>query len=95
MAHFLAEYRELGNPAAREAHRAAHIAYRKGLGTTMALAGPLLDEAEQPTGSVIIIEAPNRAAAEAMAIADPYLAAGVFALVSVRRYRIAAMYPPG
>lgn len=95
MAHFLVEYVELGDAAAREAKRGEHIAYRKGLGAAMALAGPLLDDDGQPTGSVVILEAEDEAAAEKTALADPYIGAGVLELVSVRRYRIAAMKPPG
>ncbi|HEX7711091.1 MAG TPA: YciI family protein [Sphingomonadaceae bacterium] len=95
MAHFLVEYVELGNPAAREEKRGDHIAYRKGLGGAMALAGPLLAEDGQPTGSIVILEAEDEAGAEELALADPYVAAGVLELVSVRRYRIAAMKPPG
>lgn len=94
MAYFLVEYGELGNATAREEKRADHIAYRKGLGAAMPLAGPLLDEDGQPTGSVVIIAAEDEAAAERLAGRDPYVAAGVFELASVRRYRIAAMKPP-
>ena len=94
MAHFLVEYRELGNAEAREEKRGEHIAYRKGLGAAMALAGPLLDEDGAPSGSVVIIEADDLLAAQEIAGADPYLAANVLELVSVRRYRIAAMKPP-
>lgn len=95
MAHFLVEYAELGNAAAREEKRGDHIAWRKGLGGAMALAGPLLGADGLPSGSVVIIEAEDEAVAQTLAGADPYVAAGVFALVSVRRYRIAAMKPPG
>ena len=94
MAHYLVEYRELGNPAEREAKRGDHIAYRKGLGGAMALAGPLLGDDDKPVGSVVILEAEDGAAAQALAQADPYVANGVFELVSVRHYRIAAMKPP-
>jgi hypothetical protein len=94
MAHYLVEYRELGNPAKREAKRGEHIAYRKGLGSAMALAGPLLGDGDNPVGSVVIIEAETDADARTIAKADPYVANGVFELVSVRRYRIAAMKPP-
>lgn len=94
MAHFLVEYGELGNREGREAHRGDHIAYRKGLGEAMRLAGPLLDEAERPVGSVVIVEADDLGEAERIARADPYVTHGVVALASVRRYRIAAMKPP-
>lgn len=95
MAHFLVEYAETGKAAQRKALRPDHIAYRKGLGDALRLAGPLLDDSGQPAGSVVIIDAPDRAAAEALANADPYVAAEVLQLVSVRPYRIAAMRPPG
>lgn len=94
MAHFLVEYIELGNEQARNDLRGGHIAYRKGLGSAMALAGPLLDDDNKAIGSVVILEAEDEAAAEKLALADPYIAADVLELVSVRRYRIAAMKPP-
>ncbi|MCW2366899.1 uncharacterized protein YciI [Sphingobium sp. B7D2B] len=94
MAHFLVEYRELGAAELREAKRPEHIAYRKGFGPAMPLTGPLLDEDDRPIGSVVIIEAADLDAAQAAAQADPYVAAGVLELVSVRRFRIAAMKPP-
>ena len=94
MPHYLVEYRELGNAGARDALRTDHVAYRKGLGSAMALAGPLLDEDDRPTGSVVIVEAADLNAAQGVAGADPYVAGGVLELVSVRRYRIAAMKPP-
>ncbi len=94
MAHFVVEYADLGLDAAREAGRADHIGYRRGLGPKLALAGPLLAPDGKPTGSLVIFEAEDEAAAEATANADPYVAAGVLRLVSVRRYRIAAMVPP-
>jgi len=94
MPHFLVEYRELGETEARERLRGEHIAYRKGLGQAVALAGPLLGEGDAPVGSVVIIEAADQAAAEEVASADPYVAAGVMGCVAVRKYRIAAMKPP-
>ena len=94
MPHFLVEYRELGNPDARTRLRPDHIAYRKGLGPAMAMAGPLLGDDDQPVGSVVIIEAADQSAAEEVAGADPYVGANVLECVSVRRYRIAAMKPP-
>jgi uncharacterized protein len=94
MAHFLVEYRDVGTPETREKFRAEHIAYRKGLGQAMSLAGPILDDAGSATGSLVILEAHDRAAAKLLATRDPYVAAGVLQLSSVRGYRIAAMKPP-
>lgn len=94
MAHFLVEYSDIGTAEAREQHRGEHVAYRKGLGEVMRLAGPILDDAGTAIGSLVILEAENRAAAEQLAMQDPYIAAGVLKLSSVRGYRIAAMKPP-
>ncbi|WP_165793663.1 YciI family protein [Hyphococcus luteus] len=94
MPHFLVEYEELGNPEAREEKRADHIAYRKGLGEKMPLAGPLLDDQGDPNGSVVILEAENLKDASDLAASDPFVGHGVLRLVSVRPFRIAAMKPP-
>jgi uncharacterized protein YciI len=94
MAHFLVEYADTGDAQAREAHRGAHISYRKQLGARLALAGPLMGEDGKPSGSVVIIEAESRAEAELWALQDPYIVHGVLKLVSLRGYRIAAMNPP-
>ena len=94
MAHFLVEYREVGDARTRDAHRVQHIAYRKSLGAGMPLAGPLLDDEGNPVGSVVILAATDRAEAETIAARDPFVAAGVLELVLVRGYRIAAMKPP-
>jgi uncharacterized protein len=94
MAHFLIEYADLGDAQGRDRYRSDHIAYRKGLGEAMPLAGPLLDSEGKPDGSVVILEAESEAEAEATANADPYVIHGVVDLISVRRYRIAAMKPP-
>jgi hypothetical protein len=42
-------------------------------------AGPLLDAAGAPCGSVIVFEAADLAEARALAAADPYVVEGVFA----------------
>ncbi len=94
MPHYLVEYRELGNAEARDSLRPDHIAYRKGLGSALALAGPLLGDDDKPVGSVVILEAADQSAAEATANGDPYVAAGVMECVSVRKYRVAKMNPP-
>lgn len=94
MAHFLVEYSDIGTAEAREQYRGEHIAYRKGLGNMMRLAGPILDDAGKAIGSLVILEAGDRSGAEEVAARDPYVAAGVLQLTSVRGYRIAAMKPP-
>jgi len=64
----------------RKRHRPAHL---RGLETLVAErrvrhAGPLLDEAGRPTGSLILFEAPDLAAARAVAASDAYVSEGVF-----------------
>lgn len=94
MPHFIVEYRQSGTVEAREKHRAEHIAYRKGFGDRMPLAGPLLDDDQRPIGSLIILEASDKPAAIRAASEDPYVKTGVLELVSVRPYRIAAIKAP-
>ncbi len=76
--------------ALRAAYREAHIAYRKGLGCKLLLAGPLLSEGGIPVGSLVILEADSHAAAQRAAAADPYAAAGVFREINVYGYRVMA-----
>lgn len=78
----------------RAKFREAHIAYRKSLGRGMLLAGPLLSGDGAPIGSLVILEAESLAAAQQIAHADPYVAAGVFREINVYGYRIMANHLP-
>ncbi len=78
----------------RKQHRDAHIAYRKGLGHSLLLAGPLLSEAGVPVGSLVLLDAENLAEATRIANADPYAAAGLFERVAVHNYKVMAMNLP-
>ena len=63
----------------RKEIRPAHLEYLEANLASIRFAGPTLDDSgETPTGSLLIIEAADRAAAEAFAAADPYAKAGVF-----------------
>ena len=92
--YFLIQYRQTGSNALREEKRGEHIAYRKGLGTALSLAGPLLDDKGEPVGSVIILSADSKGEAERIATGDPFVKAGLLALDSIQPMRIAAMIPP-
>jgi hypothetical protein len=59
--------------------RGEHLAHAEAQGRALRLAGPMLDDAGGPIGSVFVLDCPDRAAAEAFANADPYQQAGVFA----------------
>jgi len=64
--------------------RPEHIAFLNGLGDTLKFAGPFLGDDEKPCGSLVVIEAENKKAAEKIAAADPYAKAGLFAEVTVK-----------
>jgi uncharacterized protein YciI len=79
----------------RAGTRPAHVDYLKSLGTTLVLAGPFLaDDGATPTGSFLLVEAADKAAAAAIAAGDPYAKAGLFASVSVQAYKIVFHNPP-
>ena len=67
--------------------RPAHIDYLNGLGDRLKGGGPFLDEAGNPIGSLIFVEAKDRSAAEDIAKNDPYAKAGLFAAVEIRAWK--------
>jgi uncharacterized protein len=69
--------------------RPAHLEYLESRATQIRVGGPLLDQDDQPMGSLLIIEAADRAAAEAFAAGDPYGKEGVFEKVEIRPWRAA------
>ena len=69
--------------------RPVHLEHLKSLGKKLVFAGALLNAEEQPEGSIVIFEAETLAEAEALAAADPFVPAGVFASYEVKRWRIA------
>ncbi|MEX6725863.1 YciI family protein [Parapedomonas caeni] len=73
--------------AVRLANRPVHLDRMKALGAALVIAGPYLDAAGQPIGSLIIVDMESQAAVEAWAAADPYAEAGLFASVTVRPWR--------
>ena len=76
--------------ALRMETRPVHLDYIAGAGDQVLLAGALLNEAGEPGGSLIVIEAENADAARAFADNDPYARAGVFKKVDIAPYRIVA-----
>lgn len=75
----------------RQKFRDAHIAYRKGLGHRLLMAGPLLSDMGTPVGSLVLLEAEDHSAAAKLANADPYAEAGLFKSIAVHGYRVMAM----
>jgi uncharacterized protein YciI len=66
----------------RKANRDAHLAYIDATGVVNQ-AGPLLDDADQMIGSLIILDVADMAAAQSWADSDPYAKAGLFESVEL------------
>ena len=72
----------------RMATREAHFAWARGRPAgTIRLGGPFLDEKGDMTGSLIVIDVADMAAAEAFSLADPYRKAGLFERVEIRPWK--------
>lgn len=70
----------------RKSVREDHLAYLKDF--DVRFAGPMLsDDAETMVGSIIVIDVPDRAAANQFAAADPYGQAGLFQHVTLRPFK--------
>lgn len=71
----------------RLAVRESHLAYLGTYADKLVQAGPLLDVAGRPCGSLLIIDVADRAAAEGFAASDPYAAVNLFESVVIRGHR--------
>lgn len=81
--------------AVRLATRAQHLEYLKSFGDRIVAAGPTLAaDGETMNGSVLIVDAADRAAAEAFAAGDPYAKAGLFARTAIAPWRKVIFNPP-
>jgi uncharacterized protein YciI len=74
--------------ALRAAHREMHFAYLDQHKDILVLGGALLaEDGTTRTGSVLIINAPDLAAAEAFSRDEPFRKAGLFSTVKISRMR--------
>ncbi|MFN4140309.1 YciI-like protein [Aestuariivirga sp.] len=71
----------------RMAVRPDHLKYLESLGGALKAAGPFTTEEGSPTGSLVVIEAADSAAARAIADNDPYARAGLFHSVEIRPWK--------
>lgn len=71
----------------RLANREAHLAYARGFADRLKVAGPLLDEAGNMAGSLLILEADSLEDARAFNLGDPYQKAGLFGSVQVTAFK--------
>ncbi len=75
-----------GQQALRLENRAAHRAWLMAADCVVH-AGPFLDDTGAMTGSLLVIDQPDRAAAAAWAAQDPYAQAGLFAEVRIEAWQ--------
>jgi uncharacterized protein YciI len=88
---FVVSYIDKPNSLAlRMANREAHLAYAHGdaCPAKLKLGGPYLDEKGDMAGSLMILEAPDKAAAIAFTQTDPYVTCGLMQSVEVKPFRI-------
>jgi uncharacterized protein YciI len=77
-----------GSAAVRAEARQRHLDYVRSFADQVVVGGPTVDEAdEQMTGSVLVVDFPDLAAARAFADGDPYRAVELFETVTVTRWR--------
>jgi uncharacterized protein YciI len=75
----------------RMATREAHFAYVRETGAVR-LGGPFLDAQGEMAGSMIVIEAPDLAAARLWQQNDPYAKAGLFRSADLRPWKATANF---
>lgn len=74
--------------AIRSATRTQHLAYLDEHENILVLGGAILaDDSDERLGSCLVINVPNRAAADAFSENEPFRRAGLFASVTIRRMR--------
>ena len=72
----------------RQEHRAAHLAYLESrVAMILAAGAKLSDDGGSMSGSLLIIDTEERAVAEEFAAGDPFSKAGLFASVTITRWR--------
>lgn len=77
-----------GHTQTRLDNRPAHVEHLKAHNDHLLLAGPLLSEdGNSMIGSLLVVDFPDRAAADRFAAADPYAKAGLFQSVTVKPFR--------
>jgi uncharacterized protein YciI len=75
--------------------RPEHMEYLKGCGDMIVAGGATLtDDGEGMTGSFLLVDVPDRAAAEEFARNDPFAKAGLFATTEIKRWRKGIWNPP-
>jgi uncharacterized protein YciI len=74
--------------ARRQANRERHVAHLEALDRAgrLVYGGPIRDDSDRSIGAVLVLDAPDLAAARAIVEQDPYVAGGVFERVELNRF---------
>ena len=79
----------------RAGNRPEHLDYLKSFGEKIVAGGATLsDDGEAMTGSFLLIDVEDRAAADDFARNDPFAKAGLFEKTEIRRWRNVIFNPP-
>ena len=79
----------------RSGIRPEHLEYLESFGKKLVAGGATLsDDGESVTGSFLLVDVEDRAAAEAFAAGDPFAKAGLFEKTEIRRWRKVIFNPP-
>jgi uncharacterized protein YciI len=73
--------------AVRMGAREAHLAYVGGKRDIVKLGGPMLDDNGDMAGSLLVLDVPDKAAAEAFSAEDPYTKADLWQRVDIKALR--------
>ena len=79
-----------GLGALRDSLRESHRAYLRAVsptGVDVVFGGPLLDDAGNMNGTLLVVRAPDRAAVERFLAGDPYSRGSLFERVDIRAWR--------
>jgi len=76
-----------GSENVRLTHRPAHLDYLRAFAHAIKTCGPFVSDEGKMVGSMLIIEANDRAGVDAVLAKDPYREAGLFNSVEVRGWR--------
>jgi uncharacterized protein YciI len=88
MQFILIAHDKAGGLPLRMSIRPAHLTYcEQEIGSKLVYAGPMLDVAGNPAGSVMIVETADEAEARALFAKDPYALAGLFGQTSLTGFR--------
>ncbi len=72
----------------RKAARTRHVEHLEGLyrDGRLVFGGPIRDASDRSIGALLVLDAPDLAAARAVVDRDPYVVAGVFARIEVSHF---------